>query len=281
MGEKLISVFQSFRDVCVAYFFKVIFVKLAANLSLLWQELPFLDRFDAAAAAGFPAVEVLFPYDISVRDMQMALRRNGLRMILMNGPPPNYAGGPRGFAAIPGGRDRFRHDMKRSFRYAETLGVQFLHVMAGNSNGPDAFDAMVENLRWASRNAPKGLTLTIGPFSKADMPGYFLSDYRMTARILDAVRKPNVRLQYDSYQADMIHGDAVEIWRRFGLRAAHVQLGDSPGPVAPFEGTIDFAMLFREIENSGYQGWISAHYKPGQRATEESLRWIKKLKFAA
>lgn len=256
-------------------------MKLAANLSLLWPELPFLDRFDAAAAAGFQAVEVLFPYEFSAREMQLAMRRNGLRMILMNAPPPNYTGGPRGFAATVGGQDRFQHDMKRAFRYAETLGVNMLHVMSGRGDGPDAFDTMISNLKWASRNAPKGLTLTVEPLNTQDMPGYFMNDYQLAARVLDAVRKPNVRLQFDSYQAQVIHGNAVDIWRRYGLRAAHIQLGDAPGLVAPGDGDIDFATLLRDVRNSGYDGWMSAQYKPGHRTTEETLRWMKKLQKAA
>ena len=256
-------------------------MKLAANLSLLWPELPFLDRFDAAASAGFQAVEVFFPYEFSAREMQMAMRRNSLHMILMNAPPPNYTGGERGFAASPGGQDRFQHDIKRAFRYAEALDVKILHVMSGSAAGPDAFDTYVSNLKWASRNAPKGLTLTIEPISQDDIPDYFMCDYQLAARVLDVVRKPNVRLQYDSFQAQAIHGDAVDIWRRFGLRAAHVQLGDSPGMVAPGEGDIDFATLLNDIETSGYTGWVSAQYKPEPRMTDESLRWIKKLKLAA
>jgi len=190
--------------------------KVAANLSLLWPELPFLERFDAAASSGFEAVEVLFPYDIAVRDIQRAMLRTGLSMLLLNAPPPNYTGGIRGFAATIGGQARFQHDMRRAFRYAEALGVKFIHVMTGEGEGQAAFDTVVENLKWASRQAPKGITLTIEPLNR-----------------LDAVKKPNVRLQYDSYHAQMIHGDALEIWRRFGLRAAHVQIGDAPGRVPP------------------------------------------------
>lgn len=256
-------------------------MKLAANLSLLWPELPFLDRFDAAAAAGFEAVEVLFPYEFGAHEMQAAMRRTGLRMILMNAPPPNYTGGLRGFAARVGGEDRFRHDMRRVFRYATALGVEFVHVMTGEGRGDEAFETLVENLKWAARAAPKGLTLTIEPLNNQDMPGYFLNDYGLAAKVLDAVRKRNVRLQYDSYHAQVIHGDAVEVWRRYGLRAAHVQLGDAPGRVAPGDGTVDFQKLRAEMEKTGYTGWVSAEYQPGSRATEDTLRWVKRFLAAA
>jgi hydroxypyruvate isomerase len=252
-------------------------VRFAANLTLLWPELPFLDRFEAAALAGFEAVEVLFPYEIGAREMQAALRRAGLKMILLNAPPPNYTGGMRGFAALPGGADRFRHDMRRVFRYAEALGVHLVHVMSGDGRGERCFEQMVENLRWASRAAPKGLTLTIEPLNSMDMPGYFLNDYDLAARVLDAVKKPNVRLQYDSYHAQVIHGDAVEVWNRFGLRAAHVQVGDAPGRIAPGEGKVDFKALFAAMGATGYSGWISAEYHPGDRPTEGSLRWLKRF----
>lgn len=253
-------------------------MKLAANITLLWPELPFLDRFDAAAAAGFEAVEVLFPYDIGAKEMHDAMRRNGLQMVLINAPPPNYTGGLRGFAARPGGQDRFRHDMRRVFRYAQALGAEIVHVMSGDGEGEACFGAMVENLKWAARQAPKGLTLTIEPLNPQDMPGYFLNDYALAAQVLDAVKKPNVRLQFDSYHAQVIHGDAVEVWRRYGLRAAHVQVGDAPGRQAPGHGKIDFRALLDAIAASGYAGWISAEYNPGDKLTEESLRWMKKFR---
>ncbi len=255
-------------------------MKLAANLSLLWQELPFLDRFDAAAAAGFGAVEVLFPYDISVGEMQDAMRRNGLQMVLINSPPPNYTGGLRGFAALPGGEDRFRHDMRRVFRYAQALGAGLVHVMSGDGRGEACFAAMVENLKWAARAAPKNLTLTIEPLNAQDMPDYFLNDYVLAARVLDAVKKPNVRLQYDSYHAQVIHGNAVEVWRRYGLRAAHVQVGDAPGRSAPGQGKVDFDGLLAAISASDYSGWISAEYHPAAGQTVGGLRWMKKFRAA-
>lgn len=249
--------------------------KFAANLSLLWPDLPFIERFDAAAAAGFEQVEVLFPYDVSARDMLSAMRRTGQRMILLNAPPPNYTGGPRGFGARVGGEERFQHDMRRVFRYAEALGVRFVHVMSGEGAGEAAFETFVGNLKWAARQAPKGVTLTVEPLNDTDMPGYFLNDYALAARVLDAVKKPNVRLQYDSYHAQMIHGDALETWRRYGLRAAHVQIGDTPGRIAPGSGEIDFDALLRLIDDAGYAGYISAEYHPGSQPTEATLRWMK------
>ena len=162
-------------------------LKFAANLSLLWAELPYLDRFAAAADAGFEAVEILFPYDLAASRTQRALIANGLELILMNGPPPNYTGGARGFAAVPGGEERFKYDMRRAFRYVDVLKPKFLHVMAGEAEGESAKDTIIRNLKWASEAAPKGLTLTVEPLNPKAMPGYFLNDYVQAADILDAV----------------------------------------------------------------------------------------------
>jgi hydroxypyruvate isomerase len=257
-------------------------VKLAANLSLLWPELPFLDRFEAAHTAGFEAVEVLFPYDINARDIQNRLRIYGQKLVLLNAPPPNYTGGERGFAARPGGEARFQHDMRRAFRYADTLEASVLHVMSGDVTGDNpreaCFETLVKNLKWASRQAPKGLTLTIEPLNPTDFPQYYLNDYTLAAKVLDAVKRPNIRLQYDSYHAQVIHGDALEIWRRYGLRAAHIQIADAPGRVAPGLGEIDFRALLKAIAQSGYDGWISAEYTPQAPQTETELDWVKKLR---
>lgn len=248
--------------------------KLAANISLLWPELPFLDRFGAAAAAGFNGVEVLYPYATPAPEIQAALRETGLEMVLINTPPPNYTGGARGFAAIPGGEERFQYDMRRVFRYAEVLGARRIHIMAGEAEGEEAFSIFVKNLKWASRMAPKGVLLLIEPLNDQDFPGYFLNDYGLAARVLDSVKKPNVRLQFDAYHAQMIHGDAVEVWNRYGLRASHVQIADAPGRDAPGTGTIDFPALFDLIRAQGYDGWISAEYKPSAALTEKTLGWM-------
>ena len=187
-------------------------MKPVANLSHLWPELPYLDRFDAASAAGFTGVEVLFPYDVAAKETQRALTRGGLQMMLINAPPPNYTGGARGFPAVPGGEARFAHDMRRAFRYAEALRVPMIHVMSGYATGPAAKDAMITNLRQAVQDAPAGLTLLLEPLCPESQPEYFLNDYALAAEIIAAVDAPNLRLQFDSYHAQMIHGDAVKVF---------------------------------------------------------------------
>jgi hydroxypyruvate isomerase len=247
--------------------------RFAANISLLWDELPFLDRFEAAAEAGFAAVEILFPYDWPGQEVRQALARNGLDLILINAPPPNYAGGDPGFAAIPGGEARFEKDIARVMRYADVLQPGLIHIMSGKTQAPDAEATFVRNLQWAADFAP-ARRFTIEPLNPDNQPGYFLNDYALAARILDAVDRPNVWLQYDAYHAQKIHGDALGIWHEYGARAAHVQIGDTPDRRAPGTGEIDFPALFAAIDASGYDGWISAEYHPGGR-TEDSLGWMR------
>lgn len=248
----------------------------AANLSLLWQELPYLDRFEAAAAAGFTAVEVLFPYDLAVKETVQACQINGLEIILINAPPPNYTGGQRGFAAVPDLTVRFRSDIVRAFRYAEALNIRFLHVMAGEASGEEAKETFISNLIWAADAAPQGLTLTVEPLNPVAMPGYFMNDYALARDVLEAVNKPNVALQYDSYHAQMIHGDAVAVFEEYSDLTAHIQIGDTPQRGVPGTGAVDFATLFSRVKASGYAGWISGEYHPGPR-TEDSLNWINLL----
>ena len=250
-------------------------LKFAANLTFLWSELPYLDRFDAAADAGFEAVEVLFPYDIAAKETQRALTANGLQMILLNAPPPNYTGGPRGFAAQPDKVERFRRDIVRAYRYAEALGVSFVHVMSGEAEGQKAKQTFVDNLCWAAECAPDGLTLTVEPLNQTAMPGYFMCDYGLAAEVLTAVDAPNVALQYDSYHAQMIHGDAIAVFDEYRPLTRHIQIGDTPKRGVPGSGDVDFGTLFDRIDSSGYDGWISAEYHTDGR-TGDTLNWMKR-----
>ncbi|MEQ6249687.1 TIM barrel protein [Sulfitobacter sp. HNIBRBA3233] len=248
-------------------------MKPAANLSHLWPELPFLDRFEAAADAGFAAVEVLFPYDVPAKDIQQALGRGGLEMILINAPPPNYTGGERGFAAVAGLEARFDHDMRRAFRYAQALGAGMIHVMSGPGTGAGARETMTENLRRAARAAPRGVTLTLEPLCPQAQPGYFMNDYALAAEIIAAVDAPNVALQYDTFHAQMIHGDAVAVLAEYRDIVAHVQIGDSPDRSAPGTGGVDFDAVFAALRDSGYDRWVSAEYTPGG-PTDKTLGWL-------
>ncbi len=249
-------------------------MKPAANLSHLWPELPYLDRFDAAQKAGFTAVEVLSPYDVPAKDTRRALLRAGLQMVLINAPPPNYTGGARGFAAVAGAEARFAHDMRRACRFAQELRVPMIHVLTGVAQGAEAQARVIANLRSAAQSAPAGITLTLEPLCPEAQPGWFLDDYARAAEIIAAVDAPNVALQFDSYHAQMIHGDAVAVYERYRDIIAHVQIGDAPMRRAPGKGSVDFKALFAAMRRAGYEGWVAGEYTPGG-ATEATLGWMK------
>ena len=247
--------------------------KFAANLTFLFKELPFLERFEAAAEAGFDAVEVLFPYDDAASAVVRRLTASGLPMALINTPPPNWAGGDRGFAAIPGGQARFRSDFKRALRYAERLRPRHIHVMAGLASGQAAHDTFIENLAWAAALA-RGQSLTIEPLNQVDMPGYFLNDFDLAAQIIAAVNAPNLSLQYDAYHAQMITGDAMAVWERHKTITRHIQIASAPGRHEPAGGNIDFPGFFARLDSWGYVGYVSAEYTPEGR-TWDGLGWMK------
>jgi hydroxypyruvate isomerase len=247
--------------------------KFCANLTWLFQELPFMDRFRATADAGFEAVEVLFPYDCSLQDMRDQLVWNDLAFVLMNCPPPNATGGPQGFAAIPGLSDRFRHDFDRTLRFAKVLKPRVIHIMAGVAEGPEAEATFIDNLKWAAARAPKQ-SLTIEPINRHDMPGYFLADYDTAARVLDAVAAPNLALQFDAYHAHRITGDVMGTWASHGHRAAHVQVAGYPGRNEPAGGEIDYPAFFAQLDTDNYDGWVSGEYAPNA-GTEAGLGWMR------
>lgn len=249
--------------------------KFAANLSLLFSELPYLDRFPAAAGAGFGAVEILFPYEFAVQETLGALSASGLDLVLINAPPPNYTGGKPGYAAVPGGGARFQSDIRRVMRYADILRPGLIHIMSGYGSGTEALACFVENLQWAADFAPDQ-QFTIEPLNPVSQPDYFLNDYDLAAEVLERVDRPNVGLQYDSFHAQMIHGDALAIWHRFRSRIVHAQIGAAPDRSEPGRGETDFPALFTAMDESGYGGWVSAEYIPSTRKTEDTLAWLQR-----
>ena len=246
--------------------------KFCANLTWLFTELDFLERFAAAKEAGFDAVEVLFPYDVNAQDVVNALSKHELQMALINCPPPNYTGGPQGFAAIPGLEERFRKDFGRALRYAQTLGAKHLHIMSGVAEGDEAKATFVNNLRWAAAAAPDQ-SLTIEPINNDTMPGYFLSDFDLGREIVTAIDVPNLRLQFDTYHAAKITGDVLGTWERMRDITAHVQVAQMPDRSEPDQGEIDYPAFFAMLDAQGYEGWIAGEYKP-RGATNDGLAWI-------
>lgn len=246
--------------------------KFCANLTWLFTELPFIERFGAAKDAGFDAVEVLFPYDTNAQDIVNQLGRYGLDMALINCPPPNYTGGDPGWAAVPDLQDRFRRDFKRALRYARTLGARHLHIMAGEGAGDVAKACFIDNLRWAAAEAP-GQSLTIEPISPQAMPGYFLNDFDLAREVIAAVDAPNLRLQFDAFHAANITGNVLGTWERMADIVAHVQVAQVPDRSEPDAGQIDYPAFFDRLDRDGYDGWISGEYKPATRTTA-GLGWL-------
>ena len=246
--------------------------RFAANLTLLFTEYPFLERFAEAGAAGFEWVEVQFPYDDAAPEILRRMQAAGVRMALINCPPPNYTGGARGFAAVPGSEARFEKDFTRALRYAQRLGAQHLHIMAGEAEGPQARETFVRNLAWAAAQAPDQ-SLTIEPINPQDMPAYFLNDYDLAAEVIAQVNAPNLGLQFDAYHAQIITGDAQATWQRFAPIIRHIQIASPPDRHEPAQGAIDFKALFAAIDASGYDGFISAEYHPAKR-TADGLAWL-------
>lgn len=246
--------------------------RLAANLTLLYNELPILQRFEVAKRAGFRGAEILFPYDISVTDLQAAARASKMDIVLMNCPAPNWAGGPRGFAAVPELRARFRADFERALRISEALSTRHIRIMAGRAKGDAARACFVDNLRWAARRAPHA-SLTIKPMSSAEAPGYFLSDFETAVEVIDAVGEPNLGLQFDLCQVHQITGDVMACWKRHGPHVRHVQIAGIKNWHEPSKHDLDFEAFYAALQASHYPGWISAAYTP-RSTTEAGLGWL-------
>ena len=249
--------------------------KFSANLSMLFADRPLIERFGAARATGFAAVEVQFPYDGDAGPMADALAQHGLELVVINGPPPNYAGGPRGFAAMPDGGERFRHDLRRAARYARVLGARHLHLMAGAAEGEAARAAFVENLAHAAAALP-AQSLVIEPINRGDIPDYFLSDFGLAMELIAEVGAANLGLQFDAYHAHRITGDVIGTWERVRRAVVHVQIAGAPGRHEPDGGEIDYRAFLERIAADGYAGWIGAEYNP-RGLTEEGLGWMASL----
>lgn len=245
--------------------------RFAANLSLLFTERPYADRFAAARTAGFEAVEVLFPC-AETATTRAGLAAQDFDLVLMNVPNPDPATGMLGRAATPGAETALRAELSGALACAAVLRPGLIHVMSGDGSGREARDTFVANLQWLADTAPEQ-HFTIEPLNPRDRPGYFLNDYGLAAEILAQVDRPNLGLQYDTYHAHLIHGDALAVWDSFGALAAHVQIGNPPDRSDPGPGPVDFPAFFDRLDSDGYTGWVSAEYTPKGR-TEGGLGWM-------
>ena len=248
--------------------------KFAANLTMLFTELPFLDRFAAAAGAGFKAVEFLFPYDHPASEVAAAARGAGVQVVLHNLPCGNWAGGERGIACLPDRVAEFRAGVARAIEYATALGAPQLNCLAGLAAPDDAaaHRTLVDNLRFAAPELERaGIGLLLEPVNTRDVPGFFVSRTAQGLAILDEVGHPNARLQYDIYHAQVMEGDLLPTIERNFARIGHLQLADNPGRHEPGTGEINFPNVFRRIDELGYAGWIGCEYKP----SAAGLGWLQ------
>jgi hydroxypyruvate isomerase len=255
--------------------------KFAANLTMMFNEVPFPQRFAAAAKAGFQGVEFLFPYDHAPHEVAQWLNENGLTNALFNMPPGDWANGERGLASLPGREAEFRAGVARALAYAQALGTKRLHAMAGLVPAGAARErhreVFIDNLRYAARElAGHGITLLIEPINPRDMPGYFLSSQAEAHAIREAVGEPNLQVQLDFYHAQIVEGDLAMGLRKHFAGVGHVQVASVPDRHEPDDGEVDYRYLFRLLDELGYDGWVGCEYRPRGR-TEDGLGWMAAL----
>ncbi len=255
--------------------------RLAANLSMMFNETPFLDRFAAARAAGFEAVEFLFPYEFPAGEIRKRLDDNGLTLALFNMPPGDWAKGERGTASLPGRVAEFRAGVGTALDYAGALGARLVHCMAGivPAEVPQATAAALyaSNLAWAAeRMHAAGVRIAIEPINYRDMPGFFLNTQAQGAAIAEAIGVDRVGLQFDVYHCQITEGDITKRMERFMPVIAHMQIADVPARNEPGTGEIGWAYVFRRMDELGYQGWVGCEYRPAA-GTVEGLGWRKKF----
>ena len=255
--------------------------RFAANLSMLFSEHPFLDRFEHAAKAGFKAVEFLFPYAFAAADIQQRLDANGLQLVLHNLPAGDFDGGERGIACHPGRVDEFRAGVAKAIDYAKALGAPQLNCLAGKvpAGVPEEMlrATFVANLRYAAEALKgAGLKLLIEPINTFDIPGFYLNRTAQAAAILDEVGADNAFIQYDIYHAQRTEGELAATAQKYLPRIAHIQLADNPGRNEPGTGEINYPFLFAHLDRIGYQGWIGCEYKPAT-TTAAGLGWLQAM----
>ena len=255
--------------------------RFAANLTMLFNEQPFMDRFAAAKAAGFKAVEYLFPYAYDKNALAQALQANGLTQVLHNLPPGNWDAGERGIACHPDRVAEFRAGVDQAIDYAKALRCPQLNCLAGKLPAGVSREAaqatLVANLRFAAdKLKSNNIRLLIEPINGFDIPGFFLNYTEQAAAIILEVGSDNLYIQYDIYHAQRMEGELAATMQKHLPRIAHMQLADNPGRHEPGSGEINYAFLFRHLDAIGYTGWIGCEYKP-KTTTVEGLGWIKAL----
>jgi 2-dehydrotetronate isomerase len=250
--------------------------RIAANLAYLFTERPFMERFGAAAAAGFSAVELQFPYDQSPAAVKAELGRNNLTMLGINTPPGQLPAGEFGLAAVPGREAEFSALFRQSLDYAVAIGACQIHVLSGKvapEQRPAAQATLIRNLvAAADLAAEQNVMLLIEPINPRDRPDYYLNRPEHAADIIAKVERANVRIQFDFYHAQIVGGDLIRRFEKHLPLLGHVQVAAVPSRHEPDEGEVNYPAIFAELDRLGYQGWVGAEYRPRGR-TEDGLAW--------
>lgn len=254
--------------------------RLAANLTMMFNEVDVLDRIAAARAAGFHAVEYLFPYDLPKAEFAARLKAEGLQQVLINAPPGNWEKGERGLASLPGRKAEFRAAISMALDYAQALDCPQIHVMSGvlppGSNPATYRAVMVENLVWAAEQARKcAVSLLLEPLNPVDFPGYLVDSVPAALGIISAVGAENVGLQYDLYHAQMMQGRLAQTLKDHFSFIHHIQVAGVPGRNEPDKSQeINLPFLFSLLDELGYAGWVGCEYRP-RAGTKAGLAWAK------
>jgi len=251
--------------------------KLAANLSWIYQEVLFLQRFGAAAANGFKAVEVLFPYEAPAADIAGELKKHKLTQALFNLPPGDWAAGEKGFASLPERFDDLKQSLHTALPYAKATGVKRVHLMAGiaDRNDPKAVAAFRKSVAVAAEFfAPHGLDVVIEPINPRNVPGYFLNDFGFARDLINELKIPNLKLQFDIYHCQIIHGDVTMRLREMMPVIGHIQIASIPSRNEPDGEELNYPFLFAELDRLGYGGFVGCEYNPRGKTTD-GLGWFK------
>jgi hydroxypyruvate isomerase len=251
-------------------------LRFAANLTFMYGEYAFPDRFAAAARDGFTAVEYLFPYEYPAQQLAVWLQSHGLVQALFNAPPGNWAAGERGLASLPGREAEFRSTMHTAFDYAQALHCRRVHVMAGLQ--PGSRSTFVANLAWAAALAqPAGIELLIEPINSRDMPGYFLNRQDEAHAIVDEVGNPALKVQMDLYHCQIVEGDVSMKLRKYlaDKSVGHIQIASVPARNEPDHGELNYDYVLDLIDELGFEGWIGCEYRP-KGGTSNGLAWLKR-----
>ena len=256
--------------------------KFAANLSMMFNEVPFPERFAAAANAGFKGVEFLFPYDYTPAEVAGWLKENKLENALFNLPPGDFAGGERGIASLPGREQEFRDGVAKAIDYALALGTPKVHCMAGlfpaGADRGKHRAVYVENVRYAAQELAKhGRMLVIEPINPRDIPGYFINTQAEGHAICKEIGLPNLKVQMDFYHCQIVEGDLTMTFKNNFAGIGHVQIASVPTRNEPDQGEINYRHIFKLLDEMGYDGWVGCEYRPRGR-TEEGLGWLEALR---